>query len=315
MRDPSATDENSPAGAPINPLSLLPLIALAMSAFAANSILNRLAIASFHMHPIDFATIRITSGALMLMALVLLRQNRQRSSQSDALVSWTLEPPGRARLAGAAMLAVYMLGFSWAYTALDAGLGALILFGVLQIVVFAWSVREGQNIPLVRWLGAAVAIAGLFVLLWPSGTASVPLLPALAMAGAGVGWGVYTLLGRGQSDALGATAGNFGYCIPVAAVAMWAAGGGPLSVWGVTTAIIAGSLTSGLGYALWYRILPAIPSTIAGIAQLSVPVIALLAGVLLLDEPLTGRLVVASALVLGGVAISLIPDRVGKKSP
>lgn len=278
-------------------MRLFGLVALVMCSFAANSILNRIGVANQGMDPIDFALVRTGAGAAMLWALVLGRQTVRPQVFSPK------------RISGAAALTFYMVGFSWAYINLDAGLGALILFGVLQIVVFGWAVLEGGQIPLLRWVGAGIALAGLSVLLWPSGAAAVPLSGALSMAVAGVSWAVYTLLGRAEADPLGATASNFLLCLPlVAIVAVWG-GIGSMPVPGVITAVIAGAITSGLGYALWYRVLPALPTTVAGIAQLSVPVIAVAVGVLLLSEPLTLRLLAAGGLVLGGIAVSLTARR------
>lgn len=268
-----------------------------MTAFASNSLLNRIGVAGYGMDPLDFAAVRTGAGAVMLWALVLPRRAPY--------------PPMRTgrRLAGAVALTVYMLGFSWAYISLDAGLGALILFGVLQIVIFGWAVIGGQHVPALRWLGAVIALIGLCILLWPSGAAAVPMDGAIAMSISAVGWAAYTLLGRGETDALGATAGNFLLCLPFVLVGMGFASSHPMSLPGVLVAIIAGAVTSGLGYALWYRVLPGLPSTMAGIAQLSVPVIAVAAGVLVLNEPLTQRLLVASALVLSGIGVSLLARR------
>ncbi len=274
-------------------MQLFLLCALTMTAFAANSILNRLGVAIYGMDPMDFAAVRVVAGAAMLWLLVSVRQ----ATRPPVFVA--------ARVTGAVALGVYMIGFSWAYITLDAGLGALILFGVLQVVVFGWAVWEGQIIPPQRWLGAGIALVGLCVLLWPGGQAAVPFLGAAAMVIAGTAWAVYTLLGRASPDALGATAGNFLLCVPLTGIAMLVAGQGVFPLMGTLTAIVAGAVTSGLGYALWYRVLPQLPTTLAGIAQLSVPVIAVLAGVLLLGEPLTTRLLLAGVLVLGGIGLSL----------
>ncbi len=274
-------------------MQLFLLCALTMTAFAANSILSRLGVATYGMDPMDFAAVRVVAGAAMLWLLVSFRQ----AARPPVFVA--------ARAAGAVALGVYMIGFSWAYITLDAGLGALILFGVLQVVVFGWAVWEGQIIPPQRWLGAGIALVGLCVLLWPGGRAAVPFLGAAAMVIAGTAWAVYTLLGRASPDALGATAGNFLLCVPLTGIAMLVAGQWGFPLMGTLTAIVAGAVTSGLGYALWYRVLPQLPTTVAGIAQLSVPVIAVLAGVLLLGEPLTTRLVLAGVLVLGGIGLSL----------
>lgn len=274
-------------------MRLFLLTALTMTAFAANSVLNRIGVATYGMQPMDFAAIRVGAGALMLWALVL-----PRHTARPALLTG-------GRMAGAAALALYMIGFSQAYISLDAGPGALILFGVLQVVIFGWAVIEGQAIPPLRWVGAGIALAGLFVLLWPTGSARLPVHGTVAMSLAAIGWAAYTLLGRTSPDALGATAGNFLLCVPLTTLAMLLAGPGPMPMAGVATAVIAGAVTSGLGYALWYRVLPALPTTVAGIAQLSVPVLAVAAGVVILSEPLTLRLLLSGALVLGGIALSL----------
>ncbi|SIT91496.1 EamA-like transporter family protein [Yoonia rosea] len=278
-------------------MRLFTLVALTMCAFAANSILNRIGVALQGMDPMDFATIRTGAGAAMLWVLVMAR----KAPRPEVFTA--------RRCAGALALAIYMVGFSWAYITLDAGLGALILFGVLQIVVFGWAVIEGSTIPLLRWLGAAIALIGLCVLLWPSGDIAVPISGAISMITAGIAWAAYTLLGRAEADPLGATASNFLLCLPLVAMVMLGTGIGDMPAAAILTAVAAGAVTSGLGYALWYRTLPALPTTIAGIAQLSVPVIAVTAGVLFLGEPLTPRLIAAGALVLGGIAVSLIARR------
>jgi drug/metabolite transporter (DMT)-like permease len=278
-------------------MRLIALVALVMCAFAANSILNRIGVAIQGMDPMNFATVRTGAGAAMLWLLVSLRKAPRPTVFSAK------------RFYGATALAVYMIGFSWAYITLDAGLGALILFAVLQIVVFGWAVIEGGEIPLLRWIGAIIALSGLCVLLWPSGSAAVPISGAVAMTVAGASWAVYTLLGRAEADPLGATASNFLLCLPLVGVAMIWAGSDTMPLPGIITAIIAGAITSGLGYALWYRALPSLPTTVAGIAQLSAPVIAVAAGVLFLGEPLTVRLVLAGCLVLGGIAVSLTARR------
>lgn len=271
------------------------LCALTMCAFAGNSILNRIGVAGAGMDPILFATVRVAAGAGVLWLLVRLR--------GGAL-------PDRPTWSGAAALAVYMLGFSWAYLTLGAGLGALILFGFVQVTMFGWAVMSGQVIPLPRWLGAAVAFGGLALLLWPVGPVQVPILGALSMAVAGVAWGVYTLLGPGGRDPLAATGANFLWCLPLMILpARFLSGWTGLSAEGVAVAICAGAVTSGLGYALWYGLLPLLQTTQAAVAQLSVPVIAILAGAVLLSEPLTLRLLAASALTLGGIGLTLVPMR------
>ena len=271
-------------------------VALVMVAFAGNSILNRIGVATYGMDPLTFAALRVAAGALVLLALT------HRQGRPDLR--------DRRRWAGAVALAAYMIGFSWAYLSLGAGLGALILFATVQIVMFGAALRSGQRIPALRWAGMMVAMAGLVVLLWPAGVVRVDPAGALAMIAAGIGWGAYTLLGRQVTDATRATAVNFTLCLPLVlgAVALHA-DLGPLPAGGVGVALLAGAVTSGLGYALWYRVVPALPVTVAAIAQLSVPVIAVVAGILLLSEPVTLRILLAILLVLGGIALSVVGQR------
>lgn len=272
-------------------MKLFFLVAVTMTAFAANSVLNRVGVATFGMDPFVFAVIRVAAGATMLAVLVTLRG---QSPFVDLPNHWR----------GALALTVYMIGFSWAYLSLGAGLGALILFGILQMMMFGWAVFKRQPVPVMRWVGAAFALVGLAVLLWPSGPAMVPFAGTLAMIAATAGWAAYTILGQGVRDPLAVSAGNFILCLPLVALSLLLASGGVLSVGGVAAAIVAGAVTSGMGYALWYRVLPELPTTVAAVAQLSVPVIAVLAGVIFLAEPVSVRLIAAGVLVLGGIAVS-----------
>lgn len=272
---------------------VLALLLLAMCAFAANSILTRVGVARFGMDPMDFAALRTGAGAVMLGALVW-----GRSTAAPVLLS-------RRRAAGAAALTLYMVTFSWAYQSLDAGIGALILFGVLQVAIFGWTFARGGQIAPRALIGAGIALVGLAALLWPSAALVLPLGGAAAMVLAGLAWAAYTLLGRAEADALGATAGNFILAAPLVLLALPLRDAGLFSAGGVGAAIVAGALTSGLGYALFYKIMPHLPATLAGIAQLSVPVIAVAAGWLLLDEVITLRMIMAGAMVLGGIGLAL----------
>ena len=268
------------------------LTALVMLAFAANSVLNRMALLSDGASPASFALVRLISGAVFLLALVYLRPGPG--------VPW-----GAARRAwGAVTLAVYVLGFSFAYVTLDAGIGALILFGGVQITMFVGAVILGENLPVQRWAGSVMAFAGLVLLLWPWTVVAPDHAGAGLMAAAAVGWGIYSLLGRAGADPLGATAANFALAVP-AGLAGFALFPGALSVRGAVLATISGAVTSGAGYALWYAILPKLGATRAAIAQLSVPIIAVAVGVILLGEPLSLRLVFAAAVVLTGIGLSL----------
>lgn len=279
-------------------MRLVLLTALTMVAFAANSILNRMALAGGHIGASDFGTIRLFAGALTLAALCLALRGG-------------LQLGGPARAAGVLALLVYIYGFSLAYGALDAGLGALILFGTVQITMFAGGLLARETMPARRWFGAALALAGLVWLLWPTGPVQVSVRHGLFMAAAGVGWGIYSLAGRKSGDALQATAANFilatpvgvaiGLALPVEAV--------EVTLPGVALAILSGAVTSGMGYALWYSVLPRLDASVAAVAQLTVPVIAIAGGMLFLGEVLGANTVLASALVLGGVAVSVLRRR------
>ncbi len=276
------------------------LTTLTMVAFAANSLLNRAALVDDTTGPAAFAALRLFSGALVLAVLVALRQGLPRLS-------------GRKRIIGAGSLALYMLGFSFAYVALDAGLGALVLFGMVQLTMFAGAVATGEQPPAARWIGSGLALLGLAWLIWPTNT-EAPNLPAvLLMVSAGFGWGLYSLVGRGARDPMSETAGNFICAAPISLV-LWIMLPDGLSPTGVMLAILSGALTSGLGYALWYHVLPRLDASVAALAQLTVPVIAVAGGVLFLSEQLTFRIAFASIIILGGVAFGIMGQRrIGSK--
>lgn len=279
-------------------MRLFLLTALTMIAFAANSVLNRMALAGGGIDAASFGTIRLIAGAVMLAVIcVMLRGG--------------LHLRGSGRCAGVVSLLVYMYGFSAAYTALDAGLGALILFGVVQITMFAGGLMVREPLPPRRWIGAALAFAGLSWLLWPGAGPQVSVLHGLSMAMAGIGWGVYSLAGRRSTDALQGTAANFILAAPLGVLIGLAlpagAAGTMIGPQGAALAILSGAVTSGLGYALWYHVLPELVSSVAAVAQLSVPVIAMAGGMIFLGESLTAQSLLAGALVLGGVAISVLP--------
>ena len=281
-------------------MKLFGLIALTMCAFAANSLLNRAALAQGGMDAASFGTLRLLSGAVVLAALVLARGGRVPFA-------------GPGRVAGVAGLFLYIYGFSAAYDALPAGLGALLLFGMVQVTMFAAGVAGGEPIPARRWVGAALAFAGLAYLLLPSGGAGISLPHALLMLGAGFGWGVYSLAGRLATSPLDATAANFAIAAGLGLLVQAGLSGvGATGNWttgAVALAVLSGAVTSGLGYALWYTVLPRLPGSVAAVAQLTVPVIAMAGGMLFLGETLTLRFALASALVLGGVAVSVLPLR------
>ena len=278
-------------------LQLSLLTTLTMIAFAGNSILNRMALADELIAPDVFAALRLTSGAI---ALALLMGVRQRS------LAWVRA----GSVTGAAALAVYAVGFSFAYVRIDAGLGALLLFGVVQVTLFAAALlARRETIHATRWLGTGLALVGLAVLVLPGlpGTTVAPS-PAFAalMVVSALAWGFYTLAGREAVDPLASTAANFLFATPVA-LAVWLIVPASLdaSPRGVFLALLSGVVTSGLGYALWYFILPQLRTTTAALAQLTVPLLAALGGVLLLGESLTLSFAVAAFLVLSGIGLSL----------
>ncbi|WP_249138964.1 DMT family transporter [Actibacterium sp. MT2.3-13A] len=273
------------------------MTALTMVAFAANSILNRAALAEGAIGPGSFAALRLASGAVMLGLLLALRDRR-------------LPRPGAPNLGAVAGLAGYMLGFSYAYVALDAGLGALILFGGVQMTMFLGVLAAGEALPPRRWAGAGLAFGGLVLLLWPAGAGAPPALGAALMAFAAASWGVYSLVGRAVADPLHATGANFLYALPAAvALALALPDATQASAPGILLAVISGAVTSGLGYAMWYSLLPRLGVSVAAVAQLSAPVLAVAAGVLLLGEPLRLRALLAAGLVLGGVALGVVRPR------
>lgn len=263
-----------------------------MIAFAANSVLNRLALAQGAIDPAGFALIRLVSGGLFLWMVILWKGG-------------VLAPNG---VWGVASLAAYMLGFSFAYISLDTGVGALILFAGVQITMFSGALIARETLPPARWIGALIAFTGLVYLLAPSlsGNAPVSISGAGMMIVAAVGWGVYSLIGRGVSDPLAATAGNFVWATPLAFVVVLVDFGNlHLTQYGVLLAVLSGVVTSGIGYAVWYAVLPQIPASLAAISMLTVPVIAAIGGVLFVGEPLSLRLAIATVLVISGVLVSL----------
>ncbi|WP_300379893.1 DMT family transporter [Henriciella sp.] len=278
------------------PLRTFLLTALAMTAFAANSVLARLAMVESETGPWTFTLIRLVSGALMLALIVSPRQAVRTGSWLSGLA-----------------LTVYAGAFSIAYLTLATGTGALILFALVQLTMIGWGLVSGERPGPARWIGLAMAFGGLVWLMLP-GLDAPPLAGAALMASAGIAWGVYSLRGRGGTKPTASTAGNFlragimatAMSLPVFLIAPEATP----DIEGLVYALLSGAVTSGLGYAIWYTALKGLSASLAGIAQLSVPAIAALGGVVFLAEPLTPRFLLATALILSGVAIaSLLNDR------
>jgi len=267
------------------------LTLVAMLAFAANSILCRMALGQGLIDAATFTTVRVCAGALILSVLLLPR--------------WR----SRGRVSGhwraAVMLFAYMACFSFAYLSLGAGTGALILFGAVQLTMFISALRGGEYFSPWSWAGLALAIGGLVYLVSPGVTAP-DTLGALLMMVAGIAWGLYSLHGRGSGDPLEATANNFIFAVPlVILVSLVFNADFTVSREGLLLAVASGAAASGLGYAIWYAALKGLSGTHAATVQLSVPVIAAFGGVVLLSEHISLRLMIASAATLGGVAIVL----------
>ncbi|HCY14784.1 MAG: hypothetical protein A2Z93_15795 [Curvibacter sp. GWA2_64_110] len=268
--------------------SVIPLTALALLAFAGNSLLCRAALQHTPIDAASFTTIRLISGALVLWALVQLTRR---------------EAAGRGSWPSALALFAYAAAFSFAYVNLPTGTGALLLFGAVQTGMIGWGLVKGERFSPAQLIGLLFALGGLVGLLLP-GLSAPPLGAALLMIGAGLAWAVYSLRGKGAGDPLRVTAGNFMRTVPVALVmSLLFMNSAQVDTAGALYAIASGAITSGIGYAIWYTALPHLKATAAATLQLSVPVIAALGGIAWLGEPLTLRLLLASAAILGGIAL------------
>ena len=276
----------------------LALTALAMLAFAANSVLCRMALADGDCDAATFTVVRVASGAVMLILVNLLgrRGSGWKTGHWDS----------------ATCLALYAGGFSFAYLELNAGTGALILFALVQATMIIAAVVGGERPRWIAWLGILVAVAGTIYLFLPGLSAPSPIGAGL-MAMAGLGWGFYSLRGRGVMDPIGATSGNFqrATLLVLPLVFLWWPESLP-SVRGGMAALASGMVTSGLGYVVWYIVLPRLAATRAAVVQLTVPVIAALGGVLILNESVTLRLALASGAILGGVGLVFVGRAVGR---
>jgi drug/metabolite transporter (DMT)-like permease len=269
--------------------------AAALVAFASNSILCRLALSGGTIDASSFTVIRIASGAAVLLLCAAIVGARGAHTSG----SWR----------SAVALVVYAMTFSLAYVRLEAGIGALLLFGAVQVTIILAAVRAGERARPLEWAGLLAALAGLSYLVAP-GLAAPPLVGSLLMVGAGVAWGLYTIRGRGVGNPLRATTGNFVRGVPLAvgAIAMTATAlPSPfvLSATGVLLAVTSGGVTSALGYVVWYAALRDLTAIRAATVQLAVPVLSAAAGVAVLDERITLRLIGAGTMILGGIAMTV----------
>ena len=266
---------------------------LALIAFAANSLFCRLALMDENIDAASFTLIRMLSGAAMFVLLLSLQRR----------IPAILVKPTPKRMLSALMLFIYAAAFSFAYITLETATGALVLFGTVQLSMLLIGWFKGSRFTLIESVGIAVSFGGLVYLLYPQ--AATPSLNGFVlMTFAGFAWGVYTLLGRGSSEPMIDTASNFVLTIPLVVLltlVCWPSL--DISAIGALWAVLSGVLASALGYTIWYAVLPSLRTTSAAVMQLSVPVIAAIGGVLLVAEPITQRLLIASVLVLGGILL------------
>jgi len=266
--------------------------ALALTAFAANSLLCRRALGHTALDAASFSTIRLAAGAVVLWAI--------------ARSKGTVAGSARGSWGSATLLFLYAVPFSFAYVSLSAGTGALILFAAVQTTMLALALSSGERPHAVQWAGLMLALGGLVFLVMPGLTAP-SIRGSVLMAIAGASWGFYSLRGRRAVDPLAETAGNFARAVPLALlVSLIAASRSGWSVEGALLAVLSGALASGLGYVAWYAALTGLTATRAAGLQLAVPVIAAAGGVIFLAEPVTLRLVVSGASILGGVALATL---------
>jgi drug/metabolite transporter (DMT)-like permease len=272
------------------------LTALTMLAFAGNSLLCRVALQRTEIDAASFTVIRLVSGALVLSLAARLKRGAPSSTGS-----WR----------SAVALFVYAAGFSFAYLDLTAATGALLLFAAVQATMIGHGLWRGERFAAWQFGGFILAIGGLIGLLLP-GLSAPPIWGALLMLSAGVAWGVYSLRGKGAGDPTITTAGNFLRAVPLAAaLSLGLYRFATVDQAGFWCAVASGALTSGVGYAIWYTVLPSLKATTAATVQLSVPVLASLGGILFLGETLTMRLILASIAILGGIALVIF----GKQRP
>ena len=269
----------------------------ALVAFAFNSILCRMALRGGEADAAGFTAVRLVSGAVTLIVISYFFGT-----------SKTLKGM-RGNWISAFFLFAYAISFSFAYVGLTAAAGALILFSSVQFTMIAIAISRGEKPGRLEWIGLITALGGLVYLLFP-GLSAPPLFASVLMVAAGVAWGLYTLRGKGSSDPLGDTTGNFVRSVPMIAIAVM-----PffykidLSARGIVLAILSGAVASGVGYTVWYAALKHHTATRAAVLQLSVPVIAAFGGVVLLSEMMSTRLLIASALILGGIAMTILGRR------
>ena len=275
-------------------LRVFALTAVAMVAFAANSVLCRLALKNAGIDPATFTSIRLLAGALTLALIVMLR---------------TGAAPLQGNWFSAAALFAYAAAFSFAYIGLSAGTGALLLFTAVQTTMVLYALWRGERLQALQWCGFALSLSGLLMLLLPGLTAPPPGSAALMLA-AGFAWGIYSIRGRGCADPGGETAANFARSVPMTlALSALCYAHFAFDALGAVYALLSGAIASGLGYAVWYSALRSLSGTSSAAVQLAVPVIAAIGGIALLGESLSLRLLLASLAILGGIGMVVTSRR------
>ncbi|MEM6448962.1 MAG: DMT family transporter [Cyanobacteria bacterium P01_D01_bin.105] len=287
-----------------SPVKISLLTGVTLIAFAANSLLTRMALGAGVIDAASFVTIRLASGAAVLLAITTLMQQKspmdieKRCLTKDA---WT----------AALMLFLYAIAFSFSYLQLAAGTGALILFGTVQVTMILVALKQGEKPSVAEWIGLVLALLGLIYLVSP-GLEAPPAVGSVLMVIAGGAWGVYSLLGRGSTQPVVNTMNNFVRAVPFAiGASLVSISQLQLSREGVLLAVLSGAIASGVGYALWYAALRGLSATRAATVQLSVPVLAAVGGVFFLQEALSVRLVLASVMILGGVGLAVMGKQQG----
>lgn len=284
--------------------STIILTNLALIAFAANSILCRMALGSENASAWGFTAIRLSSAAAMLIVILSAQRFYLIKKNPDSLKAVSTE---KGSIISAICLVIYALGFSLAYLSLDTATGALILFSAVQLTMMAWGIYQREHLRRLQWLAFLIALLGFIYLMSPSAT-----LPSSSAAGlmalSGMAWGVYSIRGKTTLSPLRATGFNFIYsliAVPILFIIAVMAKES-LNLHTILLACASGALASGVGYSLWYWALPNLKSSQAAIVQLCVPIIAAILGFVVLFEPITGRFLLASGVILGAVLIFLI---------
>lgn len=293
-----------------SPLSRYALLLLALLALAGNSLLCRTALVDYAADPGIFSLLRVLSGALVLWLIVTFRNLVYAAELKQTQI--TPKAPS-TRLFSAFTLFVYFITFSYAYIWLDTGIGALVLFGMVQITIALTSIHRGHSVRINQWIGMALAISGLYLLVY-TGISKRGWAGYLLMALAGIGWGFYTLSGRGSRDPLRDNAINFSLALPPVIVALFFSGSlDNTESWhahrAILLAIFSGAVTSGIGYALWFYVVRQLDAMSSGIAQLTVPLIAAMGGTLFLGESFSLQMMLGAGLILGGVLWAMVLER------